>query len=159
VNKQQSLMLLMISSFLLAYCLAIIPLPESLRDFRPNFVALLLLYWLLRAPEWFGVGSAWLLGLILDGLTGVYLGQHAMSFAVLAYIVLVLYQRLRMFSIGQQALLVFVLLGLDLMLNSWVDMVLRGGKENLMLLSGAVLGAMLWPVMASYLARWQMKFL
>lgn len=147
----------MAASFVCAYCLALIPLSEALRCWRPNFVALLLLYWLLRSPEWFGLGSAFLLGFILDGLSGVYLGQHALSFSVLAYIVLILHQRLRMFSLAQQTLLVLVLLMLDLVLNSWVDMVLRGGNENLSLLGSAALGAMAWPFVAAYLSRMQMK--
>lgn len=157
MSRSRSLFLVMLVSFFFAYALSILPIADQWRGLRPNFVVLVLVFWLLHKPEWFGVLAAWSLGFMHDALLGGYLGPHALSYSVVAYIVLVLYQRLRMFTVLQQSLLVFVLLGLDLMINSWVDMVLRGGQENLYLLSNAFIGACFWPWLAIYLERLQMR--
>ncbi len=153
MNNNQARLVLILISLLLAFMLAVSPLPDQWRWLRPNFVALVLIYWVLREPEVVGITLAWLVGLILDGVTGVYLGQHALSFAIIAYVVIVLHKRLRMFSVAQQAMLVFILLGLDQMINGWIDLVLRGGREELLLLMSAVIGGALWPVVVALINR------
>ena len=52
---------------------------------KPDFLALLLLYWCIQAPRYVGVGVAWLLGLLMDVGDATLFGQHALAYAVLAY--------------------------------------------------------------------------
>ena len=54
--------------------------------FRPDFMLVVMLYWLLRAPNLCNVGTAWLVGLLVDLATGSLLGQHALSFTLTAFI-------------------------------------------------------------------------
>lgn len=51
-------------SFIIALLLTTIPLPGLLADWRPAWVAMMLIYWCIVLPERVGVGIAWLLGLI-----------------------------------------------------------------------------------------------
>ncbi len=62
--------LLILASFVLAMMLAIIPLPDSVRLLRPDWVSLVLVYWCMAVPERIGVGSGWIVGLFLDALYG-----------------------------------------------------------------------------------------
>ncbi len=62
-----------------------------------------------------GVIHGFVLGLLLDLIEGAPLGQNALTLSLLAYLFLLLYQRFRVYSIWQQAVLVFVLLGI----GSW----------------------------------------
>lgn len=137
---------LIIASFFVAMVLHVYPLPYGLMWARPEWVAMVLIYWVLAAPEKVGVGIAWLIGILVDALEGALLGQNAIALAVIAYVTLILYQRIRMFKPWQQALVVFVLIGLHQMLCSWVQSFRGGTAPTLIFLLPAVFSALLWPV-------------
>ena len=60
-----------------------------------------ILYWILRAPNLCNVGTAWLAGLLVDLATGSLLGQHALSFSITAFIALSYQRRLVLFNMWQ----------------------------------------------------------
>lgn len=93
-------------SFLVAYLLAVIPFPEWAMNYRPEWVPMVLIYWVMALPYRIGIGSAWFVGIILDVLEGSILGLNALSLVIIAYVTLSLHQRLRMFSSLQQSGLV-----------------------------------------------------
>lgn len=150
---------LLFGTFLCAYLAMILSVPEFLRFLRPNLVVLLVIFWLIRIPENLGVGFAWIAGFFYDGITGGFLGQHALSFSFIAYIVLVLHQRIRLFAGVQQALLVFLLLVLEQMIDGWIDMIVRGDDYHFYFLINAILGALCWPVLSAWLNRYQRLFI
>lgn len=78
--------------------------------FRPDFMLVVLLYWLLRAPHLCNVGTAWLVGLLVDLATGSLLGQHALTFTITAFLALSFQRRLVLFSVLQIAAYIFGLL-------------------------------------------------
>jgi rod shape-determining protein MreD len=78
--------------------------------FRPDFMLVVLLYWLLRAPHLCNVGTAWVVGLLVDLATGSLLGQHALAFTLTAYIALSFQRRLVLFSAVQITLYVLGLI-------------------------------------------------
>ena len=45
-------------TFFLAYLLAIVPFPEWAMDYRPEWVPLVLMYWVMALPYRVGIGSA-----------------------------------------------------------------------------------------------------
>jgi len=100
------------AAFLLGLIGAIYPLPLVLNAFRPDWMVLIIFYWVLALPHRVSIIHAFILGVLLDLLLGSTLGMHAMLFALLAYIVSVGYQRIRYFTMVQTTLLVgfFVLL-------------------------------------------------
>ena len=69
--------------------------------FRPDFMLVVILYWLLRAPNLCNVGTAWIAGLLVDLATGSLLGQHALSFSIAAFIALSYQRRLVLFNTWQ----------------------------------------------------------
>lgn len=77
---------------------------------RPDFMLVVLLYWLLRAPYLCNVGTAWTAGLLVDLATGSLLGQHAMAFTLTAFLALSFQRRLVLFNHMQIILYVFGLL-------------------------------------------------
>ena len=96
-------------TFFIAYLLAIVPFPEWAMSYRPEWVPLVLIYWVMALPYRFGIGSAWVVGLVLDILEGSILGLNALALVALAYITLSLHMRLRMFSTFQQSGLIIAL--------------------------------------------------
>ena len=132
-------------TIILALYLSIIPYPHWFAWARPQWVALVLVYWAIALPHRVSIGSAWIVGLLLDGLQGTVLGQNALALSVIAYVSVGLFQRMRMFSTFQQSLLVFVLLGLYQLLCHWVQTITGQTQANLLYLLPAVVSAILWP--------------
>lgn len=142
-RRQYSLIAVSIS-LTLAYALMVLPLPEMLRLLRPNLVMLAMIYWLLRLPESIGVGGAFFLGLIYDGVIGSPLGLHALSFSLAAAALLLLYSRWRMFTLVQQAIWIVVLLVLDQLMAAWGYGMIRRTELNGWVWVSALLGGLCW---------------
>jgi rod shape-determining protein MreD len=136
-------------TFVVAMVLAILPLPDSvpieLGYLRPQWVVLVLIYWVIALPDRVGILVAWSIGLIVDVLLGSLLGQHGVAFILVAYIASSLYQRLRMFSLWQQSTIVFAIVGLNQLINFWIESIVGIGDWNLWYLLSSVVSALLWP--------------
>ncbi|MSR14853.1 MAG: rod shape-determining protein MreD [Gammaproteobacteria bacterium] len=134
-------------SVVLAFVLASIPLPEWANDWRPAWVSMVIFYWCLAMPERVGVLSAWSIGILLDAMHGSLLGQHALGLAFVAYIALLYHQRIRVFPLVQQSLIVgsvtFIYLGWVLLIYNLLGS--RGYPTSF--LFGACSSALLWPWM------------
>lgn len=132
------------TSLALAYALMVMPLPEILRLLRPNLVMLAMVYWLLRLPESVGVGGAFCLGMVYDGIIGSPLGLHALSFSLIAAALLLLYSRWRMFTLVQQSLWIVVLLVLDQLVVAWGYGMMRRTELHGWIWVSALLGGACW---------------
>ncbi|AKH68849.1 rod shape-determining protein MreD [Spongiibacter sp. IMCC21906] len=115
-------------TLLLALLLSIVPIDGVLAWARPHYLMVVLAYWVLVLPERIGVIVAFLCGFLLDILLGDVLGENAFSLAVIAYILQVSYQRLRMFSIVKQAGLIAMLSGFHVLVGQWAQG-LNGGTQ------------------------------
>jgi rod shape-determining protein MreD len=146
-------------SFFVAYLLAIVPFPEWAMNYRPEWVPMVLIYWVMALPYRLGIGSAWCAGLLLDILEGSTLGLNAISLVILAYVSLSLHQRMRMFTSLQQSGLIFVLVGLNLMLCHWLQIV-TGQTINvsLLFLMAALTSAIIWPSLFQLLRQIRRSF-
>lgn len=133
-------------SFFVAYVLAVLPLPVWLQWARPEWVALTLIYWAIALPHRVGILTGLVLGVGLDALEGAALGQNAFALVVVALLCLTLYQRLRVFSLWQQAGTVFVLIGINQLVCQWVQNLEGVGARSLLFLLPAVSSALLWPL-------------
>ena len=63
----------------------LVPLAGVALALRPDFLALVLLYWCIQSPRYVGVGVAWCVGIVMDVGDGTLFGQHAFAYAFLAY--------------------------------------------------------------------------
>jgi rod shape-determining protein MreD len=145
-------------TLLLALWLSIVPLPEWARWGRPEWVALVLIYWVIALPHRVGIGVAWLTGLSLDLLQGSPLGENAFALGVIAYLALILYQRLRMYALWQQAGIVFVLIGLNQLLCHWVQTLTTQVAPSVLFLLPALISAFLWPSVLLLLRHIRRRF-
>ncbi len=146
-------------SFFIAYLLAIVPFPDWAMNYRPEWVPMLIIYWAMALPYRIGIGSAWLVGLLLDVLEGSTLGVNAISLVVLAYVALSLHLRMRMFSTLQQSGLVLALVGLNLILCNWLQIITgQSVSSNLMFLLAALTSAVIWPSLFQLLRQIRRSF-
>lgn len=133
------------ASIIIAMALTILPLPEYMTIYRPEWVALVLLYWIMALPQRIGVNVAWILGICLDVLKGALLGQHALAMAVLAYLMLSLSLRIRIYPFWQQSVVVGLMLFIYHALLLWIYDMTGTIDLNWHYWWPVILGALLWP--------------
>lgn len=97
-------------SILLALLCQLLPWTGFGLTLRPDFILLVVLYWILRAPQVCNIGTAWMAGLIVDLASGGIFGQNALAYALIAYFAVSYQRRLALFNIWQQTSYVFILL-------------------------------------------------
>ena len=54
------------ASFVVAFLLTAVPLPEWAANWRPAWIAMVLVYWCIALPQRVGVITGWCVGLVLD---------------------------------------------------------------------------------------------
>jgi len=74
---------------------------------RPDFVALVMLYWCMHKPLRIGIGLTWAVGILADVADASLFGQHALAYTLLAFGGVMLHHRLQMFDLRQQTTQVF----------------------------------------------------
>ncbi len=137
------------ATIFLSMVLAIVSLPSFVPDelgyLRPEWVPLVLIYWIIALPQRIGIVAAWVIGILMDVLMGSLLGQHAIAYILIAYVTYSLYQRLRMFAIWQQSLVVFAIVGLNQLINFWIENIAGVADWTLWYLLPSVMSALVWP--------------
>ncbi|MFM8333454.1 MAG: rod shape-determining protein MreD [Candidatus Methylumidiphilus sp.] len=142
-------------SLAFAMVLRILPLPHEWFLYNPDWVLLFLVYWAMAIPERVGVGYAWCVGLFCDALTARLLGQHALAYAVVAYVCVKMHRQLRTYPIYQQMLSVLLLLLLEQVLMLWTQ---HANTASLDYWLPALSGALVWPAVFPILRRLRRRF-
>ncbi|EED33895.1 rod shape-determining protein MreD [gamma proteobacterium NOR5-3] len=137
---------IIVASLLLAAVLAVLPLTRVLLWWRPEWILLVLLYWTIALPHRVGLVTALVVGLLADVMEGAVLGQNMLCLAVVVTLARLMYQRLRVFSLLQQASVIFVLAGLHQLITQWLQSLQGGGASGFVFLFPALSTALLWPL-------------
>ena len=114
----------------------------------PDFAALTLAFWCVRQPRLVGLGAGWLLGLLTDVGNGVLLGQHALSYSLLAFGAITLSRRILWFALWGQALHIAALLLLAQGAGTVVRLAAGADFPGWAMAAGPLAGAALWPVLS-----------
>lgn len=142
-----------------ALMLVMMPLPESLEPLRPDWVALVVLYWVIAVPQRFGLAFAFVAGLLVDVSVGAMLGQNALGLVLVVAIAQRLHQRIRLFPLAQQALVVAVLLLLKQIVVLWSSGVAgRAPGEAWIYLVAPLLALLFWPIAFLILRGFRRRF-
>jgi len=126
--------------------LNLVPVSEPILSYRPDFLAIVLLYWCIQEPRFVGVGTAWMVGLVMDVGDATVFGQHALAYAVLAYGAEFFRRRVLRFPLWQQAVQVAVLLVFCALLVLLVRFVGGAALPKWSYLLSPLVGALLWPL-------------
>ena len=131
------------TSLLVALLLDWLPWQGIWLALRPDFVALVLLYWCTHKPYHVGINIAWTVGILADVADASLFGQHALAYSILAFSGIVLHRRILMFNLSQQTLQIFPLLLLAYAVYAAVHWQLRGNISWEYFI-GSVVSALLW---------------
>jgi rod shape-determining protein MreD len=137
--------LLLLATYAASVLLCIMPGPVWAEPLRPDWVALVLVYWCLALPQRVGVGTGWALGLVMDVLYGSLLGLHAATKGLVAYLAVKFHPQFRMFPRWQQALGVGVLLVVNQFVVLWVRGAIGKAPDTVAYWTPAIVGALVWP--------------
>lgn len=132
-------------TFVVAFILISLPSPAWLDQFRPDWVALVLIYWCIATPERTGVGTGFIVGLLLDVLYGSLLGQQAFAKSVIAFLAIKLHLRIRAYPRWQQAATILVLLFINQLVVYWLRDLIDAAPLQSEFWSTAIVGMVLWP--------------
>ena len=139
-------------TILVGFLLMIMPLPTRAEPFRPDWLALVLIFWAMSAPRSYSVGIAWMLGIVLDGAQGTLLGQHALALCVIVYITVKFHLLMRVFPLLQLTATVFALLALYQFLLFWINGVAGVSASAVDYWGPVVSGTIIWPILSTFLS-------
>lgn len=146
-----------IVTLLIAFMLMIAPMPVAAEPFRPDWLALVLVFWAMTVPRSYSVGIAWLLGIVLDVAQGTLLGQHALALCVIVYITVKFHLLMRVFPLSQLTATVFALLALYQFLLFWINGVAGIESSAVSYWGPVITGTLLWPLIAGLLGGIRMR--
>ncbi|WP_019677309.1 rod shape-determining protein MreD [Arsukibacterium perlucidum] len=145
-------------SLLVALLLTVMPMPQQVKLFRPDWALLVVLYWTMALPGRVNILTAFLLGFLTDVLIGTVLGVNALAFSVVTFIVAVNHLKIRNFSVIQQALLIGLFLALYHLLLFWLSHFLTGVYFLPAYLWPVLTGMLVWPWLFWLLRRYRRQF-
>ena len=148
--KLHSIVYVMIMLFV-AFVLEHLPLPAMVDWFQPAWVMLVVTAAVLAAPSVFGVWLAIPLGLMLDVEKGTLLGLHVLLLAMHVYLLQLLYRRMYLFNVLQQAAVLFLMVLAEQIIHYWSLAVMREDVTPIMLLAPALTTACSGPGLRDWL--------
>ena len=125
---------------------------------RPDFVALVLLYWCTHKPWRIGIGLAWLVGIFADVADASLFGQHALAYSVLAFGGVALHRRLQMFDLRQQTTQVFGIFAVTYAVYALIHWQVNGYVVWLYFL-GCITSTLLWTPLSLLFQGMRMKYI
>ncbi len=137
-----------LATLLVALLANIAPASGVFMALRPDFLAVVLLYWCIQAPRFVGVGTSWFVGLVMDVADATLFGQHALAYAVLAFAADYFRRRVLRFPLWQQAVQVAVLLGICAALVLLVRFIGGAAMPRWTYAAPPIVGALLWPLLS-----------
>ena len=137
--------LIIICIFIIALVLEIAPWPASLQSFKPAWLVLVLMYWVLSIPTKVSIGCAFILGVIWDLVLGSILGVHALVLSVFAYLIAINHLILRNMSLWMQSILVILFIFALRLGIFLIELLLHSAYFNWQEIFGAIASGLLWP--------------
>lgn len=136
-------------SLFVTFSLNILPLGTWV--WMPDVLMVTLAIWSMREPRWVGMGLAFVLGLCMDVQQRTLLGEHAMTYALVIFLVQHTRKRLEMFSPLVQVWQVLPIFALAHALQMLVRVAAGGIFPGLWLILAPLIEAALWPLLTALL--------
>ncbi|MCB1985373.1 MAG: rod shape-determining protein MreD [Burkholderiales bacterium] len=129
-----------------------IPFQSYALTIRPDFAALVILFWSINQPQRLGMSLAFCIGLMMDVHNAGILGHHALAYCVIVYFASIFRRRLKIFSLLQQTpqigLVLLVMQGILVLIALFSGSALPDWQFFLASLTGAIF----WPVVSFLLS-------
>ena len=141
-------------SFLAGVLLTLAPIPPQLAWWRPEWLLMLVIFWVFNQPSYVGIWTAFALGLVMDLVMGARLGLHPASFVVVAWLARVVALRLRVLSWSLSGAVMVMLTALALAIRYVLEMIYGNPPQTFQYALPIIGSALCWPVVSAILQRW-----
>jgi rod shape-determining protein MreD len=135
---------LIVVTMLGALLFNLIPMPIRLLELRPDFCALVLVYWGIHQPRRVGFSVAFVLGLAIDLVDASLFGQHSLAYVTLLFAAIALSRRVLNFSLVGQGLHILPLLIAADLIALAVRLLAGDELPGVAHFAGSLIGAGLW---------------
>ena len=136
-------------SLLAALMLDLLPLGRL--PWMPDFLAVTLVFWAVHQPRRIGLVTAFVFGLVLDVHEVALLGQHALVYAILVYLAIMVHRRILWFSVSDQALQLLPLFVVARIVTIVLRLIGGASFPGWEVLAAPVLEMLLWPITTALL--------
>ena len=143
-------------TLLLALSLNLLPADSTWLRAAPDWLLMVLLYWVLNQPRRVGFLLAFASGLAMDVAHGQLLGQHALAYVLCVYLILFFQRRLLMLQVWQQALHLVGFLLLARLLIAVFRLLPGADWPGSLWFLSPLLGGLLWMPLV-YICQWPQR--
>jgi len=110
-----------------------------------SIIPLVVLYWAIFNPLHFGLGKAFIAGLLLEATQSLVIGQAALGIIIITSFALANHRRLQLASLPQQILTITLILLFYQFIQIWIESLIeRPSAVNTRLIT-AFVSALVWP--------------
>tara|TARA_B100001123_G_C15091625_1_gene939864 strand:- start:152 stop:622 length:471 start_codon:yes stop_codon:yes gene_type:complete len=149
--------LIILSTLIIALAITIITFVFG--QYSPDWLYLVVIYWILAVPNSIGLTTSWFIGLLTDVAFGTILGSNALTFVLIAFIITRTYKFVRYLTVYQQAIIIFLLLFIKQTILMWIDGMIRLEEINLSAYYWSVLtSSLIWPLIYFILRHVRRKY-
>ena len=151
MNFQHQRLIIIFATLFIAFVFSIIPPPLWAIWFKPAWVEMVVFFWALYLPERFNLIVAWFIGLILDVLTNIPLGEHAATLTIATYFIKKFHQQLVLFPLWQQT----CVMSFILLMHQFLLFLLQyfTGQSTWLIWTPPLLNLILWPFFVNILKK------
>lgn len=153
--KNKDPLIPIVISVVIASILTVYPLSYDISAWRPFFMMMVMIFWSLCQPAWCGVWFSFTIGLFYDLLIDAPLGQNALAYVIITFIVRYLIRERRILTF-LNLWLISILVTLAYVVFIWVTQVIGNVNYPMMRRLPPVISTLLlWPVVYYSLKRWR----
>ena len=142
-------------SFMLAMILSIMRFPIAIPDWfvslGPEWMVMVLFFWVVQAPERIGLIVAWLIGFPMDVMLGEPLGLNGACYVGVTFLGWSFYERIRMFSSLQQSTVLLGVLIVIGLVKVTVGRFVDGTEWSLFFVVPTISTTLLWFPVSRFL--------
>jgi rod shape-determining protein MreD len=158
ITRKTKLHLSIFISFLVAALLASVPLPKFLYWIWPQWIVLVMMFWILNLPDRLGFGTAFGIGLLQDALSGSMLGEHGLVLTIITYLLLKFNNKIIFSRISAQMLTIFMLMLLYQALLYWVHGIIKNLPSTPNYWLSSITSALIWPYVVKLLNKYVQSY-
>ena len=147
-----------VMTMLVAALLTVIPVPEAVKYYWPDWITLVVFYWVLVLPAHLGVMFGWMNGLIEDVISFSLLGQHALGKALIGTVAAMGYKKFQLFNFLQKMFLIFVLQSVSIAISAWTNRLAFEAPIFIEMWQPALTTALMWPFVSFLMDQFDPRF-
>ena len=153
--KQRDPLFPIIFSVIVASVLMVYPLSYTLSGWRPLFMMMVMLFWVLCQPTWCGIWFAFSVGIFTDLLLDAPLGLNALSFVLITFVSRFLTRERRIMTFANIGVITILAVIAHLFMV-WVAQIMMGIQFSIARHWQPLLSSVLtFPVLYFILKKWR----